>query len=163
MIGRPTPHGSPAGLFFVDAEFAEHVASLAWYQHSGYWSSRIQGKTVLLHRFVWELKYGAAPEMLDHINRIRCDCRISNLRPATKSLNGRNMTRRRTKYHGLPRGVWFRPTFRKPYVVEIKIHGRRCALGSYATVEEASAAYEAAAARAISVEEVAARSRFEHG
>ena len=163
MIGQRTAHGGVSIMFVVDSELADAVSCRRWSSSNGYLVGNRDGRPVHLHRFVWELKYGALPEMLDHINQIRWDCRIANLRPATKSLNGRNMTRRRTKYHGLPRGVWFRPTFRKPYVVEIKIHGRRCALGSYTTVEEASAAYEAAAAKAISVEEFAARSRFEHG
>jgi hypothetical protein len=163
MIGRQLRTGGIATVFVVDAEFSEAVSACRWCESNGYLVGSPCGRSITLHRFVWELKFGAVPEMLDHINQVRLDCRISNLRPATKSLNGRNMTRRRTKYHGIPRGVSFRPTYRKQYVVEIKVHGMKRCLGSFSTAEEASAVYEAAAAQAICAEEMAARSRFSMG
>ena len=51
----------------------------------GYIESRINGKLVLLHRFIYNSKND-----VDHINRNRKDCRKSNLREATRHQNCMN-------------------------------------------------------------------------
>jgi hypothetical protein len=102
---------------------------------------------------VWQIKHGSVPPMLDHINRVRWDCRLENLRPASHSLNNRNTARLRTK-HDLPRGVQRVPGFRtSPYAARIRDNGKIRHIGYFPTPELASAAYEEAYARAISQEE----------
>jgi hypothetical protein len=104
----------------------------------------VGGKKVLLHRFVWQLKHGDCPPMLDHINGVQWDCRLENLRPADHSLNSLNLTRRRSQ-NDLPRGVHPQPRSKSnPFFSQIQTGGHQKYLGSFPTPEAASAAYEQA-------------------
>lgn len=57
----------------------------------GYPHGCILKKHFRAHRVIWAMAHGRWPvDVIDHINRIRWDNRISNLREATKSENSRN-------------------------------------------------------------------------
>jgi hypothetical protein len=60
--------------------------------HYGYPIVNLMGRTYLQHRIVWEMHYGDIPEgyTVDHINRVRSDNRLSNLRLATLSEQAQN-------------------------------------------------------------------------
>ena len=144
MIGRKTRRGGIAPLFIVDVEFAEEVERWSWMSHGkGYLYARVSGRNTLLHRFVWQLKHGDCPPILDHINGVKWDCRLENLRPATHSLNMLNLTRRRTK-HDLPRGVHHADGNANHFFAAIRVNGKQRHLGTFSTPEAASAAYEKA-------------------
>lgn len=58
---------------------------------TGYLSTSVENKLYLVHRLVWLWHNGYLPEHgIDHINRIRNDNRIENLREATQRCNLRN-------------------------------------------------------------------------
>jgi hypothetical protein len=110
---------------------------------NGYLTIWICGANHMAHRLAWLHFYGRWPaEHLDHINRVRDDNRIANLREVTFSENNQNVGLRRTSrsgYRGVTRvkaGWWAR----------IVINGETHPLGTYGTPEEAYAAYLAAAA-----------------
>lgn len=64
---------------------------------AGYRMLCLAGKNFLLHRVAWLLTYGSWPTLnIDHINRIRDDNRIVNLRDVTQSQNCRNRPNRTT-------------------------------------------------------------------
>lgn len=64
------------------------------YDKDGYLIIKIKTHQFKAHRVIWVLFNGEFPEgELDHINRIRDDNRIENLRKATRSLNCLNCTR----------------------------------------------------------------------
>lgn len=63
-------------------------------QRDGYIRIRVDGKLELTHRLAWNITYPNAPvtssEQIDHINHVRTDNRIANLRKATNTENSRN-------------------------------------------------------------------------
>lgn len=73
----------------------------------GYMETRILGERYLLHRLAWAFTFGEVPDLIDHINEIPWDNRIDNLRPANKSLNGRNKKTARSDSASGIRGVMY--------------------------------------------------------
>jgi hypothetical protein len=66
---------------------------------------RVNGRAISMaaHRVVWALHYGRWPEIgLDHINRVRNDNRIENLREATPAENARNSAAKRVHPYVFP-------------------------------------------------------------
>ena len=106
----------------------------------GYISVSIANVTYLAHRAAWLFMTGEWPKgYLDHINRIKSDNRWCNLREVTASENQHNsLTPNASSKVGF-RGVRNGNSGR--YCAEIRVNGSIIALGSYATAEEAHAAY----------------------
>ena len=157
LLPRKSRFGTHQLFFVVDAEFAEKVSRMRWSRTGcGYLESVCPDtkRRLWLHRYVWELTHGWYPKILDHINGVRWDCRLSNLRPATASLNSRN--RRVRRKHDLPRGVGVRNrpsgAGTKRYYARIRMDGKHVLLGYYASPEEAGAAYECASETVSSIE-----------
>jgi hypothetical protein len=89
------------------------------------------------HRLIWKWMHSTEPIEVDHINGVRHDNRVWNLRNVTRSGNHCN----RKNVRG-----WTRQKSGKYYAL-IGINGKQQYLGSFFTAEEARAAYEAAAER----------------
>lgn len=69
---------------------------------NGYVVIQLEGVKYKAHRIVWEMHFGNIPKGLqvDHINSIRTDNRIENLRLVDHSANGRNQKLRNTNTTG---------------------------------------------------------------
>jgi hypothetical protein len=105
----------------------------------GYVKIEIYGSPVLAHRLAWFLYYGQWPKsQIDHINGIKCDNRITNLRDVTQSQNQCNVGTRKDNTSGF-RGVTFHKHRRK-WVVEGRRFGKRACVGYYDSIEDAKAA-----------------------
>ena len=105
----------------------------------GYRIVTIHGVKMLEHRVAWAMHYGIWPSFeIDHINRIRNDNRIKNLREATRSQNARNGSLRRNNKLGVT-GVWRK--YNK-YIASICIDGRTVVLGRFITIQEAKNCYD---------------------
>jgi hypothetical protein len=70
---------------------ASKAGSIVSYKEpNGYLRVRIDGKRYTVHQVVFCMQHGFIPKMLDHINGIKDDNRIENLREANPSQNGYN-------------------------------------------------------------------------
>jgi len=103
----------------------------------GYVEIMVNGKLWKAHRLIWIYVYGYEPAMIDHINRVRDDNRLDNLRETTYSANMRNAKRYNTNKTGIV-GVSYDKT-RDLYNACIYIN-RNYNLGNFRTIEEAASA-----------------------
>ena len=71
----------------IDLEFYDKLSQSCWYWMKGYAFGEIDGKLMLLHRYIMN-----APEnsIVDHIDNNRLNCTKINLRLVTKSQNNQN-------------------------------------------------------------------------
>lgn len=107
---------------------------------SGYRRARIEGCDVRAHRVAWAMHYGKWPDdEIDHINGIRHDNRIINLREASRSENGRNVPAHRDSSSGLKGAHWHGQKNR--WTSRIRVDGKNRYLGLFDTAEEAHEAY----------------------
>lgn len=111
----------------------------------GYCTIMVHGVKFQAHRLAWLHVNGYLPSQLDHINGVKTDNRLCNLRPATTSQNRMNVGVAKNNTTGF-KGVTFRGN-RKRFQARIKINGKPKWLGTFNTVEEAHKAYCVAAAQ----------------
>ena len=64
----------------------------------GYCRILVDGDHYLFHRIVWRLVYGDEPKFIDHINNVRSDNRIENLRRVDKSSNCQHQLKPKKQY-----------------------------------------------------------------
>jgi hypothetical protein len=94
-----------------------------------------------IHRLAWLYVYGVMPVLeIDHINQVRTDNRITNLRLATKQENQYNVTNpRKHNVSGIKGSKWCPRDGN--YMARITVDGKEVYLGKFATAEEAHRAY----------------------
>lgn len=100
------------------------------------------GKTfkIRAHRLAWLIVYGELPNgEIDHINQVKNDNRISNLRDVPKELNQRNGTRKCNNTSGIVGVSWHKQ--RGKWCAQASIDGKHYHLGLF---EEITAAETAA-------------------
>jgi hypothetical protein len=121
------------------------IGGVAGCKHSlGYIHVTINSKIYKAHRLAWLYVNGKFPETcLDHINEIKDDNRILNLRMATHQDNLHNISSPHVDTTSGYLGVsWHKD--RKKWQVRIMVNGRNKHLGYFNTAEESSAVYLAA-------------------
>jgi hypothetical protein len=103
----------------------------------GYWTLRVDGRQILLHRAIWVYHYGSIPKgmVIDHIDHDPRNSRVENLRLASVTENNRNQSRRRSKHHTPYMGVNKARSGR--WVASIEVDRRKKHLGTFDTPEEA--------------------------
>lgn len=107
----------------------------------GYLLVEINGRNYRLHRLAWFYIYGYWPKVyIDHINGIKTDNRICNLREADRSQNMQNQKKAQSINKTGLLGV-YPSTKSKTFRSIITINNRRIELGSFKTKEEAHEAY----------------------
>ena len=99
----------------------------------------------MAHRVAWKWMTGNDPcEEIDHINGVRDDNRISNLREVTRRQNNANTpVRNSTGY----KGVRYEPRLRsgKNWTAKTTFNRKAYYIGAFETAEEAGLAYEVVA------------------
>jgi hypothetical protein len=101
----------------------------------------VNKKRYLAHRLAWLYINGTFPKfVIDHINHIRHDNRIENLRPATLSQNQHNRKPNVNSSSGIKGLTWLKT--RKKWRVRCSLNGVSHHLGDYADIEIAKYAYQ---------------------
>lgn len=109
----------------------------------GYHQIRVDGVIYYSHRLAWLYMFGYFPITdLDHINRIRSDNRIVNLREVTRAENNQNSGMSKNNSTGYP-GISFHKATGK-YQARIGILGKSKYLGVFEDIEDAVIAQVAA-------------------
>ena len=112
--------------------------------NSGYRILHICNERIVEQRAAWLFVNGKfTKDVIDHINGIRDDNRISNLRELSNQKNGENRTKKRSGSNiDLPIGVSMtKENKKKKYVAKIMRNYVGKYLGYFETPEEARAAY----------------------
>jgi hypothetical protein len=107
----------------------------------GYVHIQINGRKYKAHRLAWLITYGELPEKdIDHLNNVRTDNRICNLRAVSRSVNIQNQTRGHrdstSKYLGVS---WDK--HRRKWAAIIVLNYKTYHLGKFDTEEDAYSAY----------------------
>jgi hypothetical protein len=106
---------------------------------NGYLRVRVDGKNYLCHRLAWLYVFGRWPvDQIDHINGIRSDNRIVNLRECSNAENHKN--RRANKNGNGTLGASWHKNMGK-WQSQIGVNGKKIYLGYFDTKEEAHTAY----------------------
>jgi hypothetical protein len=112
----------------------------------GYHHGPIAGFRLPAHRIIWAMAHGQWPEgHVDHINGIRTDNRIANLRVVCPAGNARNKRRYSSNASGHTGVRWYKPL--EKWVAQIRGDGRIVHLGYYSDMDDAIAARLAAERR----------------
>lgn len=122
-ISKKYKSGDPAGAISIQ----------------GYNVIRIKGVSYRCGRLAWFYIYGRWPVEIDHIDRIKTNDAINNLREATSQQNKAN---RIASKSSVARGVYWH---RNKYMAKITYNGKSIYLGTFDTEAEAVAAYKGAA------------------
>lgn len=131
----------------VDEQDVYLLKGIKWYLMKAnqltekyYVITQMGGETVYLHRLIM----GNPSGIVDHINRDTLDCRRTNLRITTQSINRLNCEVRQNKKSSTSKGVFFDKRRKaKPYYSMIQLKDKKIWLGSFATEKEAWQAYNA--------------------
>lgn len=114
---------------------------------AGYVQVNICGTLVKGHRLAWLIHYGEWPaDHIDHINGVRNDNRITNLRCVSGTVNTQNKRNGSCKNNSGYLGVYMAPRMspQKRFLAKIMQGGKQYHLGGFPTAEAAHAAYVAA-------------------
>ncbi len=102
----------------------------------GYPRIKYKGRTIKLHRLAYFIVTGEVPIEIDHINRVKDDNRIENLRHVSRSQNAINRESR-----GKYKGIAFIKSHGK-WCAKLMHQNRRYFLGYFDSVVEAAKAYD---------------------
>jgi hypothetical protein len=112
----------------------------------GYRMLSWKNNALLGHRVAWTMHYGEWPiDEIDHINNIRFDNRIANLRQASKEENNRNKVISRRNTSGIKGVTWLKS--RQKWVAKICFKRKHTTIGYFTLKEKAAEAYAEAAHR----------------
>ena len=131
----------------VDDEDYERASQHGWWavkfpgSRTFYAATKINRRTVYLHRFVMNF-----PEEVDHKDLDGLNCQKRNLRVATRGQQAQNRPMfEGPKVNPIYRGVKPAPSMRNPWRATITVGKKRRHLGVFPTPEDAARAYDTAA------------------
>lgn len=128
------------GVSHVDKQFAGKQAGCL--RPDGYTTIAWQGGHVLAHRAIWIIENGAIPtgSYIDHINQVKSDNRISNLRLCSISQNNCNAKLRRDSTSRVKGVCW--DTQQNKWKARVTYKGQQYHAGFYSDLKDAATAIE---------------------
>lgn len=108
---------------------------------SGYLRVQIKNRDYYVHRIIWVMTQEEPLTFIDHINGIKHDNRLANLRLATYAENLQNRNKPKSNNSTGVLGVSKKGT---KFIAHICVNYKLKSLGSFNTIEEASNAYQKA-------------------
>ena len=141
---------------FADSKHNAELACSAWnsrfagkdaltaFNCNGYKTGSILNRCYLAHRIIWAMVYDEWPENIDHINGVRDDNRIQNLRSVSRSENNRNKKRQSNNASGVCGVNWHKQ--HSKWRAYIKADGKVKNLGYFTDFDDAVAARKEAEA-----------------
>lgn len=109
---------------------------------TGYRSIQIFERNYREHQLIWFFHHAVWAKYLDHVNHIRDDNRIVNLREVTKAENSRNLSQRKGTITG-EQGIWYCRR-RKKWVAEITRDRKKVYQKTFTLIADARLARAAA-------------------
>lgn len=97
----------------------------------GYIVVRHKNKKIMAHRVIFQMFHGYIPKEIDHINRIKTDNRIENMKEVNRSENNLNKNAQKNNKIGIKNVSWHKAS--KKWVVQFK--GKY--IGCYANLDDA--------------------------
>lgn len=106
---------------------------------NGYKTGTVLTHNLLAHRVAWAIYYGYWPkDYIDHINGVRHDNRISNLRDADQFVNMRNASKSKRNKSGVVGVHWHKSA--EKWAASIMVDGKNKHLGLFSELDEAATA-----------------------
>lgn len=103
---------------------------------NGYIGITINKQKYVAHRLAWFYIYGVWPTYyIDHINRIKTDNRIANLRDIPQLQNGQNKSLHKNNTSGRTGVVWHKRE--QHWRARIRVKGKDIYLGSFDNIQAA--------------------------
>jgi hypothetical protein len=114
---------------------------LGWRHGAGYTSMHVFGGRYLAHRLAWLYVNGEWPRnVIDHIDGLRTNNAISNLRDVSRLVNSQNMKRAMSNNKCGLLGVTF-CTQTNRWAARIRKDGKKLHIGRFDTAQQAHEAY----------------------
>lgn len=142
-LGGKSRYATPEEAFAARTEWQGEC--LIWTgskKVDGYGMLRARDRSVTAHRYAWESAHGPIPAGMVVDHKYHCDpacCNVDHLRLATATQNSRNRAGADVRSKSGIRNVHRRGN---QWTVRVKKNGKSRYFGTFATIEEASAAAE---------------------
>lgn len=117
-------------LFWRNPRAPRHKpGDIAGWLNGRYWTVNIANTTVYVHVIIYEMHHGDVTEGLevDHKDINSCNNLIDNLRIATRTLNVRNINRRKDNTSGVTGVIPYKGNWR----AQIRVNSRQITLGCF--------------------------------
>lgn len=121
----------------IDNNIIEKISMHKWNldNHTGYVRTKINKKTIYLHRFILDIN--DKDSIIDHINNNKLDNRVENLRVCNKSKNAMNVKNLKSNNTSSVTGVTWDKS-RNKWIAQINVNKKHIHLGRFDDFKEAT-------------------------